>query len=48
MLVSRWGPESLFELHAMLCLLWLALSWPLRHLSMQDGRGVIAGRTVET
>ena len=48
MLVSRWGPGSLFELHALLCLLWLALSWPLRHLSMQDGRGVIAGRTVET
>ena len=47
-LVSRWGPESLFELHALLCLVWLALSWPLRHLSMHNGRSVIAGRTVET
>lgn len=48
MLVSRWGPESLFELHALLCLLWLALSWPLRHLSMQNGRGVIGARAVGT
>ncbi|HXF08158.1 MAG: MFS transporter [Pseudomonadota bacterium] len=48
MLVSRWGAGRLFELHALFCLLWLALSWPLRHLSMQGGRSVIAGHTVET
>jgi len=47
-LVSRWGAASLFELHALLCLLWLALSWPLRRLSMRDGRGMIAERALET
>jgi len=48
-LASRWGASALFELHALICLAWLALSWPLRHLSMQDGRGAtLTSQTAKT
>jgi predicted MFS family arabinose efflux permease len=47
-LVNRWGGATLFEIHALLCVVWLVLSWPLRHLSMQAGRTSLPARAIET
>jgi len=47
-LANRWGGATLFEIHALLCVVWLVLSWPLRHLSMQAGRTSLPARPIET